>query len=246
MIIINNRKKVVLAVIALLFGMTVRVYVWNPNTQTVGAFENEDPNMPLDNFSTPIILQNENNSETNETIVVVETQHESNNTQLNMIVEKYMAASEDGPWLLADSPAGTKLTVGDIVFWKVEVTNIGGLDLDLGFIDYYDGYTLNLGNYVEVPETVESGETVSFTYKMHVFSGIHVNEVVASGTNGETTIVCMDKAFYYGYDGRQAAEFDETSEIPRFVVPEYPLGTLGGVFSLILAIGLNHRRKNII
>ena len=147
----------------------------------------------------------------------------------------------EGPWLDADTPAGTPMNVGGNVYWKIEVVNTGEVDLELEYIDYYDGVILDLEDLTDArPSSVEAGTTVTINYNMHVFSGIHKNSIKVIGTF--TNLITEDEDNAY-YTGVQSLSISRSDKIPAFVIPEFPLGALGGLLSLLTAFAYSHIRR---
>ena len=235
----TNVEKTLLAILALIVGLSFSLYIWNPNTQTVTAYDFEDLNNTIQNTSLPVLIQSSYEPEKNVTKIVILDQNVSS-VAVNMSIEKYRASSKNGPWEKADSPIGDALKPGDEIYWKIEVNNTGEVALYLNYIDYYDGYILKLENYASPPSRIEAGETQSFIYVTHVFSGAHKNTIYVSGSYENTTIIDSDSAFYVGKGTGLKALQNE--EIPQFVVPEFPLGILGGLLSILSAYVISKRR----
>ena len=244
MIRTNKVEKTLLAMLALIIGFSVGMYLWNPNSQSVAALNIEDLNETIQEAILPIIVESIQESDENETIIILDV--EDAPIQANMTIEKYRSSSISGPWNKADTRIGDTLRVGDEVFWKIEVNNTGEVNLDLNFVDYYDGYLIDLNEYTSLPTSIQPGETASIIYKTYVYSGTHKNEVFVSGSYEDIILLSSDVAFYKGVRSSVTSQHKDLDDTPSFVVPEYPLGSLGGFLSLIIAFGVSQRKiKNI-
>ena len=245
MIKIKNNEKILLAILALIMGFSFGTYIWTPNTQSVMGGESENPNpqnIPSFQSTGPTILQLDTNIESS--IVEVINQNETSESELlvDISVEKFRASSIDGPWHEADTPAGSPIIVGDNVYWKIEVVNTGKVDLELEYIDFFDGVMIDIEDFVDgLPSSVEAGMTVTITYKMHVFYGVHKNNIKVIGTFEDIIVEDEDNAYYTGIRLLNGSSSDK---IPTFVIPEYPLGALGGILSLVTSFVFTKRRKS--
>ena len=82
--------------------------------------------------------------------------------------------------------------------------------------------------------------TVTIKYKTRVFSGVHKNSIKVTGTYDDITVEDEDNAYYTGVRRISASSSEKK---PIFVVPEYPLGTLGSVLILLTIFAYMQRRK---
>lgn len=241
MVNINLLSKSMLVLLALIIGATFGLYIWNPHTNPVIADSTNMPPPDTTNTGTSNIT-----TQTTTTTFVEQNSGEENNGDLepesvtSLGVEKYRSTSTEGPWVEADSPAGLKLTIGDWVYWKVIIENTGEVELEIECLDLMDGVEQNIEALIGyiLPTNLGVGETIEFTYKSRIHEGVHWNEIQVTGKHDNEEIKVSDRAYYHGTNANTFATQNNSSndqDPPNFVIPEYPLGVLGSLLSLLTA-----------
>lgn len=243
-------SKSMLVLLTIIIGASFGLYLWNPNTKPVIADSSNVPPPDTKNNGTPNIT-----TQTTTPTFVEQNSGEENKEDLeikpviNLGVEKYRSTSTEGPWVEADTPAGSKLTKGEWVYWKVIVENTGEVELEIEYLDLMDGMEQDIELLIgyKLPSSIDVGETIEFSYKSHIYSGVHWNEIQVTGKYNTEEIRVSDRAYYHGINAQTfATQNDESSndqEPPNFVIPEYPLGVLGSLLSLFTAYLLTQIKR---
>jgi hypothetical protein len=241
----NLLPKTLLAILALIIGSSLGLYMQHQNMHPVIADINQTQQFQtIDQGNTVLNTSAGTNStdQTNEqpNSGVDETSDTGSEPIIGLNVEVYRSNSDEGPWVEADTPAGSMLIKGDWVYWKVFVENTGEVELMLEYVTLIDGVKTNIEGFT-LPSELGVGQNVEFIYKSHVFSGVHWNEVQVTGSYNPT-ITVSDRAYYQGVDPIHSLN-NSDEQIPSFVVPEYPMGALGGLLVLLATYILAYIRK---